>query len=127
MLVNYYDSMLKTPDLFDTFRLFDDYYGTASRSKKWTSSAYRTEATDSGLSLSIDLPGVKSTDLSVQVTGRDVKVTGKLRGEDFKHTYRLSREYDADTADASLEDGVLTLSFKKTAAASVKNIEIKLK
>ena len=121
--------MLKTSDVFDTLRLFDDLYSSTwtSRSKSLTASAYRTDITDDGLTLSIDLPGVKSKDLSVQVTGRDVKVSGKQRADDFKQTYRIAKEYDPDTASATLEDGVLSLTFKKTKGDETKTIDVKVK
>lgn len=121
--------MLKTPDIFDTLRLFDDIYSSSwtARSKSLTESAYRTDVTDDGIALSIDLPGVKSKELSVQVTGRDVKVNGKQRGEDFKQTYRIAKEYDPDTVSATLEDGVLTLTFKKSKGSETKTIDVKVK
>ena len=111
MLTKYYDTMLKPFDTLDALRMFDDIY-TPSWGLKPRSSAssYRVNTTDTGLELSLDIPGVKSKDLSVQVTGRLLTVSGKVRGEDFKHTYRLSKDYDTDTVDATLEDGVLTSS-----------------
>ena len=127
MLAKYYDSMLKPFDSFDTFRLFDDIYGPSWNLKtKSHASSCRVNTTDNGLELSLDLPGVKSKDLSVQVTGRLLTVSGKVRGEDFKHTYRLSKDYDTDTVDATLEDGVLTLKFDR-AKDDAKTVSIKIK
>lgn len=124
-----YDSMLKTPTLFDTLRTLEDLYSTpTSRTRVYTnSSVYRTEEKDNELHLSIDLPGVKSKDISVQVTGREIKVTGKLRGEDFKYSYVLSKAYNPETVSATHEDGVLTLSFEKIVTAKTKTVEIKTK
>ena len=125
-----YDSMLKTPALFDTLRNIEDLYSPTytSRSRLCSgSSIYRTEEKDNELHLSVDLPGVKAKDISVQVTGREIKVAGKLRGEDFKYTYSLSRDYDPDVVTATHEDGVLTLTFGKTITAKTKTVEIKIK
>jgi len=124
-----YDSTLKTPTLFDTLRTLEDLYSTpTSRTRVYTnSSVYRTEEKDNELHLSIDLPGVKGKDISVQATGREIKVTGKLRGEDFKYSYVLSKDYDPETVTATHEDGVLTLTFGKTATAKTKTVEIKVK
>lgn len=130
MLNKYYDSMLKTPTLFDTLRTLEDLYSTpyTTRTRVYTnSSVYRTEEKDNELHLSIDLPGVKGKDISVQATGREIKVTGKLRGEDFKYSYVLSKDYDPETVTATHEDGVLTLTFGKTATAKTKTVEIKVK
>ena len=124
-----HDSMLKTPTLFDTLRTLEDLYSTpTTRTKVYiNSSVYRVEEKDNELHLSIDLPGVKSKDISVQVMGREIKVTGKLRGEDFKYSYALSRDYDPDTVAATHEDGVLTLTFGKTVTAKTKTVEIIVK
>jgi len=124
-----YDSMLKTPTLFDTLRTLEDLYSTpTSRTRVYTnSSVTRTEEKDNELHLSIDLPGVKSKDISVQVTGREIKVLGNLRGEDFKYSYALSKDYDPEAVTATHEDGVLTLAFGKTVASKTKTIEIKVK
>lgn len=124
-----YDSSLKNPSLFNTLRALDDLYSTTSstRTRFCTSSEYRVEEKDNELHLSIDLPGVKAKELSVQTTGRDIKVTGKLRGEDFKYSYVLSKDYDPETISAIHEDGVLTLTFGKTSASKTRTVEIKVK
>lgn len=124
-----YDSSLKNPSLFNTLRALDDLYSTTSstRTRFCTSSEYRVEEKDNELHLSIDLPGVKAKELSVQTTGRDIKVTGKLRGEDFKYSYVLSKDYNPETISAIHEDGVLTLTFGKTSASKTRTVEIKVK
>lgn len=124
-----YDSMLKTPTLFDTLRTLEDLYSTPSaRTRVYTnSSVYRTEEKDNELHLSIDLPGVKGKDITVQVTGREIRVTGKLRGDDFKYSYALSKDYDPETVTATHEDGVLILTFAKLTTAKTKTVEIKIK
>jgi len=125
-----YDSMLKTPTLFDTLRNLEDLYSPThtSRSRLYsTSSVYRIEEKDNELHLSIDVPGVKPKEISVQATGRDIKVSGKLRGEDFKYSYVRSKDYDPETVAATHEDGVLTLTFGKTVTVKPKTVEIKVK
>jgi HSP20 family molecular chaperone IbpA len=121
--------MLNAADIFDTFRALDEFYWSPQlRSKTFSSrSSYRAEENEKGISLSIDLPGVKSTDVSVQINDRDVKVAGKLRGADFSYSYKLSHVYDPESSTATLEDGVLTLQFAKLSASKTKTIEIKVK
>ena len=128
MLNKYYDSMLKTHDIFDTFRILDDFYTSplASKARTLTNTVYRVETKDDRLTLSIDLPGVKSKDLTVQTTGRELKVSGKLRGEDFKYHYTLSKDYNPEAASACLEDGVLTLTFEKVTSTVTRTIEVKV-
>ena len=102
---------------FDTLE-FDKFFGTKS---------YNVETTDMGLSLSVDLPGVKAADLSVQVEGQTVKIAGKQRGNDIKQTYQLSKQYDPESASAKLEDGVLILEFSKREEAKPKTINVQIK
>jgi len=122
MLTSYYESMPR-PDLFDAF-----FYGLPkTRTRGSILNDYRVESTAEGLELSVDLPGVKLKDLTVQVSGRQVNITGKARGEDVKHVYRISKDFDPDTAEAVLEDGVLTLRFKKSKEQEARTLEIKSK
>ena len=85
------------------------------------------EEKNNELHLSVDLPGVKRKEISVQITARDINISGKLRGEDFKYSYSLSNEYDPDAVTAIYEDGVLTLTFGKSLVLKTKTIKIKVK
>lgn len=125
MLSRYNDSMLKPFSTFDAFRLLDDLYAPSRGAR--LSSSYRVSDVENGLELSLDLPGVKSKDLNVQITDRVINVSGKSRGDDFKHSYRLSKEYDPETVTASLEDGVLTLGFSKVKSPPSRTIDVKVK
>lgn len=113
MLARYYDSMLKSyGDSIDPFKaIFDESYFTPRTYRE--SSDYRIDTDDSGLTLSVDLPGVKPEDLSCKVVDREIRVTGKCRGKDFKYYYTVSKAYDASEPEAELENGVLALRFKK--------------
>lgn len=121
----------KSYDVFDTLRLFDDlYFGSNFSTRGFSSrltSPYRIETSEKGLNLSIDLPGVKSNDLSVKMTGRELTVSGKVRDNEFKYSYRISKEYNPDSIDASLEDGVLTLTFNKNEEEKTKTVNVKIR
>ena len=127
MLNRYYDSVMKNyyGDILDTFKAFDEssFMPKVYRDKF---SVYRVETDDNGLTLSIDVPGVKLDDISCSVIDREVRVTGNLRGEEFKYMYKISNSYDVNEIEATLENGVLSLRFKKFDSLS-KNIKIKLK
>ena len=128
MMNKYYDSMLKSDNLFQTLRILDDLCNPTltTRQRYFTSTTEaKTEVKENQLHLSVDLPGVKSTDLSVQAEGRTIKIVGKRKGEEIKHSYTLSKEYDPETTSATLEDGVLTLIFGKTQAVESRKIEVK--
>ena len=122
-----YDSMSKTANLFDSLWILDDLYGTSwSRPRiDRHDPSFRSNVTEEGLVLSIDLPGVKKTDLTVQVKGNQLDVSGKLREKDFKYSYRINRIYKPEPREATLEDGVLTMKFETISEARTINVLIK--
>jgi HSP20 family molecular chaperone IbpA len=79
----------------------------------YSSLSYEAKEDDEGLTLSVDLPGTKSSDLQLEAVSNLVKIWGKQKGKDFAYEYSLSKAYDPTTCHAKLEDGVLTLKFKK--------------
>jgi len=114
-----YDTMLASPlTLWDSFRLLDEL-------PRSSSSTFEVETTADGLTLTVELPGARLEDLSLTTSDREVTISGKRRGKDFKHTYVLSKSYDASTADAALTDGILTVKFLKSQAARTRTVTIK--
>jgi HSP20 family molecular chaperone IbpA len=79
---------------------------------------------DGVLTWTVELPGVKREDLTVEVVeGNQLLVTGKREGRrSTQELIPVARGYKAEGAEAKLEDGVLTLTFK---AAEKKLIEVK--
>lgn len=74
---------------------------------------YDVHENEEGLVLTIDLPGAKSSDLKIEAVSNLVKISGKQKGKDFFYEYSLNKSYDLFTGAAKLEDGVLTLTFKR--------------
>ncbi len=85
------------------------------------------------------LPGVKNEDLDIQIVNETVSIQGQLpdhRDEHasyllqerpagrFSRVLTLPAELDASKAEASLEDGVLTLRVPKAEAARPKTIKV---
>lgn len=127
MISRHYDSAAKNyyGDIFDIFRVFDESC-FSPKTQRAKSSAYRVESDEESLTLSIDIPGVKLADLTVEVVGTQIKVSGKLREEEFKYLYSISKKYNPENPDATLENGVLTLRFSKN-VSDVKSIKINAK
>jgi HSP20 family molecular chaperone IbpA len=92
-------------------------YGTIFGLDKYLSNTvtanYDVRENESGLTLSIDLPGTKSSDLKVETASGLIKISGKQKGKDFFYEYSLNKNYNPLTGAAKLEDGVLTLTFNK--------------
>lgn len=86
----------------------------------------------------LDVPGVKPDDLSVEVEGRFLKVSGerKFEGDDkgqsiygrsygsFNWSWTLPDGMDTENLKASLDSGVLTIEIPKHPKAKPRKIQI---
>ena len=86
----------------------------------------------------VDLPGVKKDDISIELTGRDLRIVGDYGREDtegrtlrrarrsghFEYQVTLPGQADADKITASLADGVLTVTVPKTETEKPRQIQI---
>lgn len=85
------------------------------------------EATDH-YALSVDLPGMKREDISIDLVENTMTVSGVRKRSGETLTYRknfvLPPYIDADKVEAAYEDGVLNLKLSKLAAAQPRKIQI---
>lgn len=95
---------------------------------KSTTESYHAEADDKELRLLVDVPGIKAEDLDVSVTDRIVTIVGKLRSREIVHKYVITEGFDVTkNIQASLADGVLTLSFLREKQVQPRKIVIEVK
>ncbi|MEK7487410.1 MAG: Hsp20/alpha crystallin family protein [Planctomycetota bacterium] len=91
-----------------------------------------------GVCLKIDLPGVDSNHLNIQLDKQILTVQGEivlqekstfvideLAGQKYEQSFTLSSELDTERISASLHEGVLTLSLPKKEALKPRKIEVK--
>ena len=99
--------------------------------------------TDDEVTVKASLPGVQPDDVEISVTGNKLTIKGKsseeseetgstyhrqeLRRGAFYRALRLPSRVDADQADATFENGVLSLRLPKAADVRPKVIEVKAK
>ena len=99
--------------------------------------------TDNDIVVKATLPGVKPDDIKITALGNSVTIQGEAKAEEnveegsyiyrerrfgsFSRTVTLPQDVDADTADATFEDGVLTLSFPKPEETKAKTVQVKAK
>ena len=96
--------------------------------------------TDDALTVVMEIPGVEKKDVSVNLESDVLRVEGRIdfsKYEGFEPVYSeynvghyaraftLSEKIDQDGISAELEDGVLTLTLKKSKQALPKRIAIK--
>lgn len=124
------------PSFYEPLR----HFGT--RMAEWLSPASDASSDDSAYRITLELPGVEEKDIEISVHEGVVTVTGEktdTREEkgatwyfserqygSFSRTFRLPADADGDAVQASLKDGVLSLSVprRKPEAAQARKIAI---
>lgn len=91
-----------------------DLLGRLTSTRHDTDASHLTEtvAEDGTRSFALDVPGFKKTDLSVEVIGNTFTVSGKKGNRIVTLSRSLHAHYVFDSIKASLEDGVLTISYQ---------------
>jgi HSP20 family protein len=97
------------------------------------------EETDDAWIVEAELPGAKAADINVEVRDSDLVVSGDIKEKERKGLLRrrtrrtgsfelrmtLPGPTDADSVDADLEDGVLTVRIPKAEQAKRRRIAVK--
>ncbi len=81
------------------------------------------------LELSTDVPGVKAKDLKLEIDAGVLKLEAKRTdtGESIVRNYCIDNKHDPKSCEAALEDGVLTVTFKKLPEHMPRRIKITVK
>jgi HSP20 family protein len=125
----------------DLGRVVDEAFGLrAGVDSGWAPAVDVTEDPKS-YTLAIELPGVRAEDVTIEIDGRRLTVSGeKRRGADERtgQNYRFERRYGTfsrtftipetvavEGIEATSRDGVLTLTLPKVEKAQPKKIDIK--
>jgi HSP20 family protein len=120
---------------------FDPFFSTETmRPKSSFVPSFEVKETDEGYVLKADLPGVKEEDLDVSLHGNVLTVSGRRQSEErkegetyylyerqygsFSRSFSLPEEANGEAVDASLKEGVLTLTVGKKAESKPRKISI---
>jgi HSP20 family protein len=103
--------------------------------------AFEVKETKDAYLFKADVPGIKESDLSVNLTGNRLTVTGKREAErrqendtyfsyersfgSFTRSFTLPDGIEADKVQADLKDGVLSINVPKKPEAQPKKVSIK--
>ncbi len=108
----------------DIFRIYPNSY------KQSNSSDYKTDTDEDGVILTMNVPGYNDKLIDVSVSGDSLTIEGKSHTgstEGFNHTFTINDNLDADEIDATVVDGVLTVSIPYAEAVKPRKIEVKVK
>jgi len=131
-------------EMWNMFNEFDSD-PSADRAKWVPTASQMTPACDlsetkEGYLLTLDIPGLKREDISIDVTSRRLVVSGERRWEDeraeanyfrrersygkFSRAFELPEGTDLDSIEASYENGVLRLAVPKAEESKTRKIQI---
>ncbi len=91
---------------------------------------YKIDSDDDGVTLTINVPGYNDKLIDVSVSGDTLTIEGKSHTgstEGFNHSFTINDNLDADEIDATVIDGVLTVSIPYAEAVKPRKIEVKVK
>lgn len=126
------DSRLSTKNYFD--RLFEDTFATMTSDlfggHLTNIGIERKKNEDGSLSVSIDIPGIKEEDITIEVQDNVVSIKGERKTATSSYTISKSLSipegYSSDDIKAELTNGVLTLGLaaKQLPQKEIKKIPI---
>ena len=125
-------------------RLFDDAFTPSMHTTGgWQIPAVDLYQTDDEIVVKASLPGLKSDDVQISITGDMLTLKGEFKQEEdkkekayhlreqrygaFERTFALPTDVVADKAKAEFENGILTITLPKAEEVKPKMITVKAK
>ena len=108
----------------DIFRIYPNAYRHNS------SSDYKTDSDEDGVTLTINVPGYNDKLIDVSVSGDKLTIEGKAHSGDtdgFNYSFTINDNLDSDGIDATVIDGVLTVSIPYAEEVKPRKIKVKVK
>ncbi|HEY0382319.1 MAG TPA: Hsp20/alpha crystallin family protein [Candidatus Elarobacter sp.] len=84
------------------------------------------QKTEDGWNVEIPVPGYKPDHIDVTVEDRVLTVTGKTERRSFQRSILLPEDVDAETIEAKVEHGLLSLGLRLHPKAQPRKIEVKV-
>jgi len=108
--------------------VFDDFFNRTFNVSN--SSDYKTESDDDGVTLTMNVPGYNKKLIDVSVSGNQLTIEGQSNSGDtdgFKKVFTINDTLDSAGIEASVVDGVLTVSVPYAEEVKPRKIEVKVK
>ena len=108
----------------DIFRIYPNAY------KHNISSDYKTDTDDDGVTLTINVPGYNDKLIDISVSGDKLTIEGKAHSGDtdgFNYSFTINDNLDPDGIDATVIDGILTVSIPYAEEVKPRKIKVKVK
>ena len=91
--------------------------------------SYKTELTDDGITLTMETPGYNKNLIDVMVEDKTLIIEGKSNTSDtdgFKERFIINDKFDGDGVEASIMDGVLTISLPYKTETKPRKVKVKV-
>ena len=115
----------------DFFEDLDSIFTQSGRSPiKPESKNYKTDSDDNGVTLTMNVPGYNKKLIDISVEGETLIIEGKSNSGNpngFTERFTMCDKHDYENIDASVIDGVLTLSVPYQPESIPRKIEVKVK
>ena len=95
-----------------------------------SSSDYKIDSDDDGVTLTINVPGYNDKLIDVSVSGDKLTIEGKAHSGDtdgFNYSFTINDNLDPDGIGATVIDGVLTVSIQYAEEVKPRKIKVKIK
>ena len=117
-------------------RMVNDFFNdldtifTSSGRKPRPSNDYKTHSDEDGVTLTLNVPGYNKDLIEVSVDADDLVIKGKSNSGDtggFDKRFTIGDKLDVENVDATVIDGVLTISVPYLAELKPRKVEVKVK
>ena len=91
--------------------------------------SYKTEITDDGITLTMETPGYNKNLIDVMVEDKTLIIEGKSNTsymDGFKERFTINDKFDGEGVEASIVDGVLTISLPYKAETKPRKVKVKV-
>ena len=91
--------------------------------------SYKTELTDDGITLTMETPGYNKNLIDVMVEDKTLIIEGKSNTSDtdgFKERFIINDKFDGEGVEASIVDGVLTISLPYKTETKPRKVKVKV-
>lgn len=86
---------------------------------------YDVTRTERGYEVDVPVAGFASEDIDISFQDRVVTITGKSSRRSFTRSFAVPEDVDPDKIEASVKNGMLTLSLERRPEMQPKRIQIK--
>ena len=110
--------------------LFNEWDNIISNTNSHYSSDYKTDSDENGVTLTMNVPGYNDKLIDISVSGDKLTIEGQAHSGDtdgFKKVFTIKEGLDAGGIEATVIDGVLTVSVPYAEKVKPRKIKVKVK